>query len=60
MHKSQNRMKRSQMPYQVSTSSIGDIIRAKADNGDFMAKKVVFELMGRGGMNDRSNDFSRG
>ena len=43
----ERKIKKSQLPYEISTASIGDIMRAKAAGGDKDAKKVVRSLMGR-------------
>ena len=59
MNKKHRKIKKSQLPYQVSTCSIGEIIQAKASSGDHDARKAVIKLMGRGDIDDRSNDFCR-
>lgn len=60
MNKKHKKIKKSQLPYQVSTCNIGEIIQAKASNGDITARKAVTKLMGRGDIDGRSNDFRRG
>lgn len=43
-------LKKSQMPYEISTTSIGDIITAKAKNGDRNAQKAVSVMLRKRGV----------
>jgi len=55
----ETKIKKSQLPYEISTASIGDIMRAKAASGDKDAKKVVRSLMGRRNYNGKRNSHIR-
>lgn len=39
------KIKRSQEPYEISRCTIGEILRAKANNGDVDARKAVKHLL---------------
>ena len=54
------RMRKSQMPYEVDTCSIGEILQAKAAIGDKHAARAAKVLvMGRGDSNGHRNGYVR-
>lgn len=46
---SKKTLKRSQMPYEISTTSIGDILMAKANNGDKKAQRAAYVMLRKRG-----------
>lgn len=59
MHREIKKVKKSQLPYEVSTSSIGEILKAKAAGGDKHAIKASRVFTERRSTNGQRNSYIR-